>query len=1350
MDIILNNKNNKEKQKYTTIYKINEHLISSAALKTEGIVSNYFNKNKKYNIFSKIEEYIVGDAKKDYQNIIINKKRKVGEKKVDEIKIKIIYEAAFKKLQNILERLDYKIKINNELKSNKENDNAKKEVKAEDRNNSLDVFFEKKIEDINLITEDISFLRFYDFFLDIEDELFKRNEEKYIELFRTKVIYNVQEILNIDLKIKELFVEMYLKIFDLNNLKDIDISEIELALSKRNGLEEKYIKNINNLINKKEFLKKDLIEYMEEKLDKKTENIYSENEGSFKKCLENKKIELLKKYNEMKKDNGKERELYLYCISGVSGISYSYFDDENEDDEETLLLGNREKSNYINNNKKHIQIINVVNENIYKLGYKNVKVKGLVETYLFRTFEDIVIKDKMIRSHKEEIAYNKSNSFVSEIVFLFDNDKNKEEVIIDILRSRDKNKINYPIIRGKLNKESLKDHIENSLEYVIESFPKKIVSLNEVSLWKELFKKSMSPNQEITVFIENERFIKTYKKSYKVNIKYSKVQKNYVIRLYEFEKIGQEDFILFKDSKTINGFFMYFENNKVLFANKDNNIDWKKIGYLKTKSLIGSDFPIEFFILFERYMNSILLSDDKDENNAATNVDDVVSTLKTLTIKEKKEILRLKECANYFFKENKNNYGLKIKNIIYYLILKNNGIDIKDLEYEKEFNLDKLSYLFSKEDLMYLIETTKKKSQDQEKLLDKNINNEIVSENILYKDIYKCYYKEDDKKNINFKNKELNLFLEKSKCQENKFNLLIVFKEINNQLNKYLGKSLGKGQQTIKENKRIELLNKYIFKEISNIYKEIEDINYKNILKMYTRDKSLSRMKVQEVKYKTKGLEKNKNKVEYIIKNFITGFVKHINNQNKVIGYSKDKNILEMEKQLFLNLYSSCVHLNEMEESEDGKEVEKELGFSFFGKDIQQIEDINKMIANGINFKIFKIIEKMFPMLERIHYTYIEFPIPYVKMYLETENEESEEYKKFLKEEDIQEEKAYRGWEIIKYIYKVIDKKIKEYIYELMNEFKHNINGITGYSIIEYVHSIVSYIGDALVFKRIDLVIEEEELEYYKNKNEELNRLCVLNNKATTKEWLVRLPNSNIELTEWGNKLNNCVGSYFNRDSIVYGIFYDNELKYCIEEKPNGVVTQFRGLNNIVFPNKSNIEIEMVENISKVFQLNIKESGLDNIYYRVEELGENVLINKTLNKNESNKENKVLKKLKRPEYILVEDNEVLKYALEKKQNRKYIYDEFNEMESINSDFFDDWINKGIRNKRELNKKLKKVFDFVEKKINLNKNKLEIKIERQIDSSYHSIEKMEIEDIVNGKVVKKNIKVMCNKFVDSPF
>jgi hypothetical protein len=839
-----------------------------------------------------------------------------------------------------------------------------------------------------------------------------------------------------------------------------------------------------------------------------------------------------------------------------------------------------------------------------------------------------------------------------------------------------------------------------------------------VAIWENMFDKSFSSYQQIKQIIENEKLIKSFELNYKINIKYSKVQKKYVIGLYNFKKQNNAEYVLFKNAKTLNGFFVYFKNKKTIYQYSLKRVNWKELGFLQSEKQAG--FPYiekEWIFLFERYMNSILKNDE------------------IYIKKEEKEILKLKECASYFFKENKESkeskisYGLKVKNIIYYLILKNNGIDFKDLNYEREFNLDKLSYLFTKEELDYLIKYSKKEenvfvknsNDNKEELINLNeaslfLNGDkcFKKKEILYKDILNCYYKEEDKNNIKYKNKELNLFLEKINDKDNKSKSLIIFKEINSQLNKYLGKSLGiKKNLTNKENKRIELLNKYIYKEISNIYVKMNNMFENGIINLYSSGEeklSNNRIKVHKKEddksIEAKRLVKNNKKIEYIIKNFIIDFVKHINNQKKVTGYAKDKNSLEMEKQLFLNLYSSCVYIDFKKEN---YETKQEYVLSFFGNDIQEIEDINKMIFKDINISIFKIVENVFPKMKNIEFSnYIEH------------------YPKLIEGKD---KNSNDGNELFKYVYKSINKKITEYVYELMYEFKHNVNGITGYSLIEYVHSIVSYINDSLVLKKIDLIIEEDELEYYKNKNEELNKLCVINNKTTTKEWLVRLPNSNIELTEWGNKLNNCVGSYFNSDSIIYGVFYDNELKYCIEEKPNGNVTQFRGLNNKNFPNKNNIEIEMVEKISKVFQLNIKENGLNNIYYMEdEELSEDVLINK----------------IRRQKYIDIENNEVLKYALEKKQNRKYIYDEFKELEFINSDVFDNWIDKGIRNKKEIDIKLKYIYDFVEQKITINKLNLENNLERQIVTR---MDKMEIEDIVNGKVVKKTIKVRKNVFID---
>jgi hypothetical protein len=380
---------NKEKQSYTTIYNLNDFLVNSISQKLEFIKLTYFNENRKYNIFSKLEDIIsFGDSINNVTEEFVAKSKKELRKELD------FDMNSYEKAKRLL----------------------------------------NKIKDKKLIEEDLVFLRYFDFFLDLEDEEYKKDEEGFIEKFRTKVVYNIQEILKIDGKIKDLFI-------DISDDKENDFDLID------NG-----IKKINNLINKKELIKKDLIEYMEEKLDKKTEYIYSENNGSFKKYLEKIRIELLKKYNE--NNNDLKKEVYLYSISGASGISFAYFEDKT-----ITRYYNQKSNNYIN-------IISGVNKKIEELGYKNIEIKGVIETYLFR---------KRIMNENEEI-YNKENSFVSEMIFFFDNNiDQKKEIMIDMISKVDKNKIVFPIpiiSEDTINRE---DYSKKNKEYVIEYLPRKIV-----------------------------------------------------------------------------------------------------------------------------------------------------------------------------------------------------------------------------------------------------------------------------------------------------------------------------------------------------------------------------------------------------------------------------------------------------------------------------------------------------------------------------------------------------------------------------------------------------------------------------------------------------------------------------------------------------------------------------------------------------------------------------------------------------------------------------------------------------------------------------------------------------------
>lgn len=64
----------------------------------------------------------------------------------------------------------------------------------------------------------------------------------------------------------------------------------------------------------------------------------------------------------------------------------------------------------------------------------------------------------------------------------------------------------------------------------------------------------------------------------------------------------------------------------------------------------------------------------------------------------------------------------------------------------------------------------------------------------------------------------------------------------------------------------------------------------------------------------------------------------------------------------------------------------------------------------------------------------------------------------------------------------------------------------------------------------------------------------------------LRLPKTNIELKQWGEQQNHCVGSYVsqvkNGHCVIVGVFKDNLLKYCISINHDYFMNQFYGKHN--------------------------------------------------------------------------------------------------------------------------------------------------------------------------------------------
>jgi hypothetical protein len=59
-------------------------------------------------------------------------------------------------------------------------------------------------------------------------------------------------------------------------------------------------------------------------------------------------------------------------------------------------------------------------------------------------------------------------------------------------------------------------------------------------------------------------------------------------------------------------------------------------------------------------------------------------------------------------------------------------------------------------------------------------------------------------------------------------------------------------------------------------------------------------------------------------------------------------------------------------------------------------------------------------------------------------------------------------------------------------------------------------------------------------------------------DYEIKLPNSGAELIEWADALHNCMVSYFDtiqdKETIIYGFFKDDELKFAVEIFDNSLI----------------------------------------------------------------------------------------------------------------------------------------------------------------------------------------------------
>ena len=90
-----------------------------------------------------------------------------------------------------------------------------------------------------------------------------------------------------------------------------------------------------------------------------------------------------------------------------------------------------------------------------------------------------------------------------------------------------------------------------------------------------------------------------------------------------------------------------------------------------------------------------------------------------------------------------------------------------------------------------------------------------------------------------------------------------------------------------------------------------------------------------------------------------------------------------------------------------------------------------------------------------------------------------------------------------------------------------------------------------------NIIIYNEELFYIK---EEIKLSIKI------QDYEIKLPNSGAELIAWADVLNNCMASYFDmikiKETIIYGFFKDDELKFAVEICDNSLIQASGKYNN--------------------------------------------------------------------------------------------------------------------------------------------------------------------------------------------
>jgi hypothetical protein len=609
------------------------------------------------------------------------------------------------------------------------------------------------------------------------------------------------------------------------------------------------------------------------------------------------------------------------------------------------------------------------------------------------------------------------------------------------------------------------------------------------------------------------------------------------------------------------------DSNKLLYIEIDTIINaYIYSNIVDKEDLLCSEKIKELFLLsylFEGIKNKTIC-------NSNINIEEINKIEKYI-----KYILEDKDIKSIEF--GKRNYvayiNSKIQNVLFYIVLKNNGISIKDFEYDISENtyLDELYYI-------------------NEDVLKEIIN--INKKEILLKDIKNIYVNGRFKDNSNQTNKRIKII---NQMFFNNKNILVSNSILKScySLNKIMKKNysvldkLFLKERKVNECKNIKNINIYK-KTLINIFSlygrkvDIDDIGVLEDNKIDIRDLDINRnhflIKSQRMFIMAKDIVLEEEKAEMTNKETTLEVIDYFFKEyvNKMLLFIKNEYKKEINKEIFINLknkyfeniMASLLNIGNYENNDDFY-MNVSCRELFYNNGLLDLKDQITQINYYLEKNVYDLLIE-FNYLRMVGQKQIWIGYNKHKRVVEL----NEDKKKYL---------GFSNEDITKYIFKKVEKKVKNYLMQVIFDNRNLYLDLTKKRrYVEFIHDIVSMIKRNFSEKEIDIVKNEEEINFFNKKNEILNKRFELNYEGNIE---IRFPNSNNEMQDWGMELNNCVSSYFQRENtIVLGLLKDNKIKYCIEVR-NGVAVQFSGIKNVKISKKSEYNREMLSIIEDIFEI---------------------------------------------------------------------------------------------------------------------------------------------------------------------